>query len=105
MIPVVKQSVAAKKPTHHQFVPGMGYVVHSGEAKIPSPVKKGKNCAPPAGTKTGAIFDLIPPTGGKPVRMAWNATHRCWLSPRPAQSTRTAFSPEFLSRAGWELDD
>ena len=101
--PLVDRATAYKQRTHHQFIPGTGYMVHSGPPELDPLVHKGtKNCAPPAGTKDGSLHVLRPSHGAKPMKMIWIAAERAWASPHPAKGNRLAWTTDHLMKAGWE---
>jgi len=100
--PLVDRATAYKKLTQHQFIPGMGYLAHSGPPELPAVAKGTKNCIPPAGTKDGSAHVLKPPGGAPPMRMLWIEAERAWASPKPATGNRLAWTTDHLTKAGWE---
>ncbi len=100
--PLVSRIEALKKPTHHQFVPGIGYLVHSGAPEIPDGAKGGKNCKPADRTKDGSRHLLKPPGGHPPLLMAWVASEGAWSALKHGAGNRLAWTAEHLSAAGWE---
>jgi len=100
--PIVSRSEAEQRPTHHQFVPGIGYIVHSGPPEMPQGRSgAGKPCKPPQGTEDGSLHFLQPPNQHPKMPMRWLAKHHCWAPMRHGQGNRLAWSDEHLSAAGW----
>lgn len=97
----VSHEKAHKKPTHHQFVRGLGYVHHGCEPDLPSGARGSKNCAPPEGTKDGTVHLLQPPGSAPPMKMVWIAAEKAWKSQIAGRGNRLAWTPAHLSRAGW----
>ena len=102
MTPFVTRAEAHKKKTHHQFVPGMGYLSHAGAPELPPGANGSKNCAPPEDAKDGSLHALRPPGGHPPMNMLWVAGERAWAHPVPGSGNRLAWPVEHLMRAGWE---
>lgn len=100
--PIVSRDEAHKKRTHHQFVPGLGYLAHSGPPDLPPTAKGTMNCAPPAGTKDGSAHVMRPPYGAAEMTMLWVAGEQAWAPSTPGKGNRLAWPPAHLSRAGWE---
>jgi len=100
--PVVTRKAALLKPTHHQFVPGIGYISHTGLPELPSDARGDKNCDPPAGSKDGSAHLFNPPTGGKMVELHWVAAEKAWASPDRKRGNRLAWPVAHLRKAGWE---
>jgi hypothetical protein len=100
--PLASRVEAMKRPTHHQFVPGIGYLVHSGPPDLPPEANGKKNCLPPTGTADGSVHMLKPPTGADPIAFRWNQADQSWISTRPAKGNRLAWPASHLQRAGWE---
>lgn len=98
---IVPRQTAQAKPTHHQFVTGLGYVRHDGPPPLPRGAQGSKNCKPAPKTEDGSVHTLRIP-GGRVVReMVWHASAQAW-GPARGQGNRMAWSPEHLSKAGWE---
>ena len=100
--PLVSREEAHKLRTHHQFVPGIGYLRHAGAPTLPADAKGTKNCAPPAGTKDGTVHMLRTPTGAPPIAFVWIAAEQAWATANPLKGNRLAWAPAHLQRAGWE---
>ena len=100
--PIVSRKEAIKQRTRHQFVPGLGYLVHSGPPELPPTARGTKNCAPPAGAKDGGVYMLRPPNGAPPMEMVWHGVERAWGPTRADKGNRMAWTPDHLSKAGWE---
>ena len=100
--PLVSREQALAKQTHHQFIKGIGYLAHAGAPDLPTTARGSKNCSPPAGTKSGFVGLLKPPTGADPLRLVWITAEGAWASPRPDKGNRMAWSTTHLQRAGWE---
>ena len=100
--PLVSRVQALKQMTHHQFLPGVGYLQHSGPPDLPEAAKGTKNCSPPANTPNGSFHLLKPPTGAPPLTLIWVASEKAWASQHPGKGHRLAFSTNHLMRAGWE---
>ena len=100
--PLVSRKVALKNRTHHQFIPGIGYLAHDGPPELPAEMSGGKNCEPPSGSKDGSAHMIRPPNGAAPMAFLWAAGEKAWASPRPEAGNRLAWAPTHLSRAGWE---
>lgn len=91
------------RPTHHQFVKGIGHISHASEPEIPPGYPVGsKNCLPPPNAKDGSIHLMNPSHGAPPMRMRWLADHKSWASLAPDKGNRMAWSTDHLMRAGWE---
>ena len=45
---------------------------------------------------------LRPPNGAPPMEMVWHAGERAWGPMRPDKGNRMAWTPDHLSKAGWE---
>ena len=101
--PLVSRSEAAAKRTHHQFVPGIGYLAHSGPPELPGWMSGSKNCDPPAGTAEGSVHLLRPPSGGTSMEFLWVAAEKAW-APANGRGNRLAWPTSHLMRAGWEYD-
>ncbi len=100
--PVVDRATAMGRRTHHQFLPGIGYIAHSGPPALPDRPPGTKSCKPPAGTKDGSVHLMKPGTGGPPIRMLWIAGEGAWASLKIGKGNRLAWSAAFLTAAGWE---
>lgn len=100
--PLVDRETAMAKQTHHQFIPGIGYLAHSAPPPLLPEHTGDKNCKPPAGTRTGSLHKLQPPGKGAPMTMRWVAAEGAWASPKPGKGHRLAFTCEHLSKAGWQ---
>lgn len=102
MIPIVTRREAMKQQTSHQHVTGIGYIVHSGPPELPPSYPVGsKPCSPPAGAADGSLHVLKSPQGGE-IRMRWVAAESAWASLKSEAGNRMAWSPSYLSQAGWE---
>jgi hypothetical protein len=99
--PLVARHTAIAKQTHHQFIKGIGYLAHEGPPELPRSANGKKNTNPPAGTKTGFVGLLRPPTGGNPVRFVWVSPEGAWASPA-MKGNRMAWTTTYLQLAGWE---
>jgi len=100
--PIVRRATAHQKRTHHQFVPGLGYVAHEAPPDLPAVAKGDKNCEPPASVRDGSVHIMKPPGGHPPMAMTWIAGERAWASRPPNRGNRLAWTPAHLSSAGWE---
>ena len=100
--PIVSRERAHQKRTHHQFVPGIGYLAHDGPPELPKGCNGTKNCAPPAGTKDGTFHIMRPSHGASPIQMIWVAAENSWASTKPEKGNRLAWTVDHLKRAGWE---
>lgn len=96
------QQQAHKARTKHQFVPGIGYLEHSGAPDIRPHPAGGKNCDPAPGTADGSLHTMRPPNGHPPMMMMWIAAEKAWASRQPERGNRLAWSTAHLSKAGWE---
>jgi hypothetical protein len=101
---LVNRSTAMQRRTHHQFMPGLGYVAHSGPPDLPPGANGKANCDPPAGTADGSVHVMQPPRPHPPMLMVWIAAEKAWASQRPERGNRLAWPPGHLSKAGWEYD-
>lgn len=101
----VPRAEAHKNPTHHQFVPGLGYISHGGPPDLPAGATGSKNCAPLAGVKDGSAHFMQPPGGHPPMMMIWLADAGAWRAFHPGKGNRIAWTTDHLSRAGWEYID
>jgi hypothetical protein len=99
--PLVSRSEALKRRTHHQFLPGFGYIAHSGPPELPENARGTKNCAPPNGT-SDATAHLMQPPSGPPIRMVWVQSEGAWASPQRERGNRLAWTTSHLQKAGWE---
>jgi hypothetical protein len=99
---VVEKTAAQRKKTHHQFIPGIGYIAHDGPPELPAGVNGTKNCDPAKGTKDGSLHLLRPPNGHPPLAFEWIAAERAWESVQPERGNRLAWPADHLKRAGWE---
>jgi hypothetical protein len=99
---LVGRNTAFARRTHHQFIPGMGYVAHSGPPDLPPTANGSKNCDPPANTADGSLHMLRPPGGHPPLAMVWVAAEKAWASRQPERGNRLAWPTSHLQRAGWE---
>ena len=102
--PLVSRSEALKRRTHHQFLPGFGYIAHSGPPEVPVGIIKGagKNCNPPPDTGDGSLHLLRPPNRHPDMVMRWIAKHSAWAPVHHGRGNRLAWAPSHLSSAGWE---
>jgi hypothetical protein len=101
---IVSRAAAMRRRTHHQFVPGLGYIAHAAPPDLPPTSRGNKNCEPPTGTPDGSIHLIKPPTGAPPMLMTWVAAERAWASTKPGAGNRLAWPTAHLMRAGWEYD-
>jgi hypothetical protein len=101
--PIVSRKSAHLKMTHHQYIDGIGYLVHEGPPELPLGHGGGsKNCEPSKGTKDGSEHFLQPPRGAPEMILVWVEAERAWRPPHPGRGNRLAWSTDYLSRAGWE---
>jgi hypothetical protein len=98
---VVGKAVAHKRKTHHQHVPGIGYVAHAGPPDLPPECQGRENCDPPRGTADGSLHNLKPPGGHPPMTLRWVAGERAWESLQPERGNRLAWPTSHLMKAGW----
>jgi len=99
---LVNRTEAVKKPTHHQFIPGIGHLDHGAEPSLPAGRGGKKNCDPPPGTRDGSLHKMKA-SSGIVVVMKWITAARSWGPKRPGVGNRMAWTPKHLSVAGWEL--
>lgn len=99
---VSTRSIALRRRTHHQFVPGIGYIAHAGPPELPPTANGRENCAPPGGTEDQSLHLLKPPGGAPPLAMVWHAGERAWGALKPEKGNRLAWSTDYLMRAGWK---
>lgn len=101
--PIVNKAAAHQRMTHHQFLPGIGYLAHGGAPDVPAGIKGGRNCKPPSGTRDGSVHLLRSAHhGSADKRFRWVAAEGAWASLKPAAGNRLAWTAEHLSAAGWE---
>lgn len=100
--PLVSRPEAHARPTHHQFIRGIGFLKHSGVPELPPGANGAKNCRPPPKTADGSLHMLQPGNGHPAVKMKWLAAHAAWGSLKPAKGNRLAWPVDHLSKAGWE---
>lgn len=98
---LVTRDIAHRRPTHHQLIRGLGYIVHAGPPDLPDGCDGKENCEPPKGTIDGTLHLMQPPGAHPPLTMIWNARERAWSSLNPERGNRLAWSPAHLSKAGW----
>jgi len=98
---LVPRDVAHRRKTHHQLVPGLGYVAHAGPPDLPAGCDGKENCAPPRGTADGTIHLMRPPGGHPPLAMRWVAADQAWESLQPERGNRLAWPTSHLTKAGW----
>lgn len=101
MSTIVPRRDALQKQTHHQFVPGFGYIAHGGAPVLPKGSNGTKDCNPPEGTADGTVHLLRPPNGDDPMAFRWIAAERAWGTMRLDRGNRIAWAPDHLMRAGW----
>lgn len=100
--PLVSRKEALAKRTHHQFVPGLGYLAHSGPPDLPATANGAKNCDPPKGTRDGSLHLIKPPNGGPSQAFTWIAAEKAWAPAIAGRGNRLAWPVDHLRRAGWE---
>ena len=100
--PFVSRHTAERHRTHHQFVPGLGYLEHEEAPDLPAAACGSANCSPAANTKDGSRHVLQPPGGHPAMVLIWVAAESAWAPLNPAKGNRMAWTPAHLSRAGWE---
>jgi len=101
VVPLVSRAEALKRPTHHQYLHGLGYLVHSGPPELPEAARGEKNCAPPDGVGNRSRHVLQPPGKHPPMTMIWHAGDGAWMHPAH-KGNRMGWTPDHLSKAGWE---
>lgn len=101
--PFVSRAEAMKRPTHHQFIVGVGFLAHSAPPDLPDDARGDKNCAPPERTQhEGSLHVLQPPGDHPPMTLIWSVEHGAWIHPVLGRGNRVAWTPDHLSKAGWE---
>jgi hypothetical protein len=91
--------VARQSPSTHSMRPGVGFINHDAEPKIPAGIKAKHPVKPSKEAKNGSLHYLDSP-GGSRVLMRWDGS--TWASGlSPLLGNRIAYKPEFLGRAGW----
>lgn len=96
----VRRRDAIKKPTEHQFVPGIGYIKHPGEPEVDPSVVGTKNCEAPA--PADGSKHVFRHAGGAEHVLVWHAAHKAWGPDKIGDGNRLAWTPAYLSRHGWE---
>lgn len=89
------------KQINHQFVPGLGYVAHSGPPELPPGSNGTASCLPKSDAADGSLHLMQPPHGHPPIAMRWVALEKAWASIQPERGNRLAWPADFLSKAGW----
>ncbi len=102
LVRLVSRKSALAKQTHHQLVPGLGYLPHAGPPDLPPDAIGNKNCKPPLNTADGSEHILQPAGGHPPMKMTWVAAESAWASMKPGKGNRMAWTCDHLSKAGWE---
>jgi hypothetical protein len=98
---ISSRSTARAHPTHHQFIPGIGYVAHARPPELPPNANGSANCAPPEGILDGTVHMMRPPNGHPSIAMVWHARTRAWGSTTPGRGNRLGWPLDHLMKAGW----
>jgi hypothetical protein len=98
-LPIVPRAVAEQAKVRHQFVPGLGYLAHSGPPELGPQHNGNLLCAPLPSAQDGSRHMLKPP-GYPPMQMVWSARECAWAHPA-GKGNRMAWPVDHLSRAGW----
>lgn len=98
---VVDRAAAARRKTHHQFIPGIGYIAHSGPPTLPPGSNGSQSCLPKGDAADGSLHLMQPPNGHPPITMKWVAVERAWESLQPERGNRLAWPHDHLMKAGW----
>lgn len=101
-LPIVNRATAMLRQTQHQFLQGIGYIVHSGPPDLPAAARGNANCDPPPGTAEGSVHLLQPPGAFTHMPMRWISVERAWASLHPGKGNRLAWTTDHLRKAGWE---
>ena len=99
--PFVSRKEALRKPTHHQFIKGIGYIAHSGPPELPLGSNGAKNCEPPKNTPDKSVHVLRPPNGARDMTFVWHAADQAWAAIVPDKGNRLAWPTSHLQKAGW----
>lgn len=98
---MVERNEAIARRTHCQYVHGQGFLDHGAPPALPADASGTANCVPDDGAQNGSVHIMRTP-GGTEMNMIWHADEGAWGATVLGKGNRLAWTPEHLSKAGWE---